>query len=50
MKFTVGLQYTIDAFLQSILDHRADIGEVYFSWGDFPNGRSNQLQNAVLRS
>ena len=45
MKFTVGLQYTNDAFLQSILDHRADIGEVYFSWGDFPNGRSNQLNH-----
>ena len=46
MKFTVGLQYTDDAFLDCILENREHIAEVYFAWGDFPNGRSNQLQNA----
>ena len=45
MKFTVGLQYTNEPFLQSILDNREQIGEVYFAWGDFPNGRSNQLNH-----
>jgi len=45
MKFTVGLQYTNDGFLDAILENRRHIHEVYFAWGDFPNGRSNQLQN-----
>ena len=46
MKFTVGLQYTNEPFLQNVLENRERIGEVYFSWGDFPNGRSNQLNHA----
>lgn len=46
MKFTVGLQYANEAFLNCILENREHIGEVYFAWGDFPNGRSNQLQDA----
>ena len=46
MKFTVGLQYTNDSFLECILENKDHIHEVYFAWGDFPNGRSNQLQNA----
>jgi hypothetical protein len=46
VKFTVGLQYGNDAFLEDILQNRQHIHEVYFAWGDFPNGRSNQLQNA----
>lgn len=46
MKFTVGLQYTNDAFLDAIAAQKEHIDEVYFAWGDFPNGRSNQLQNA----
>lgn len=45
MKYTVGLQYTNDAFLRCILENREHVAEVYFAWGDFPNGRSNQLQN-----
>lgn len=48
MKFTVGLQYTNDSFLDCISENREHIGEVYFSWGDFPNGRSNQLQSAAF--
>jgi len=46
MKYTVGLQYANDAFLDCIIQNKAHIHEVYFAWGDFPNGRSNQLQNA----
>ena len=45
MKFTVGLQYTNDSFLECVLENKEHIHEVYFAWGDFPNGRSNQLQN-----
>lgn len=46
MKYTVGLQYANDAFLDCIIENKEHIHEVYFAWGDFPNGRSNQLQNA----
>ena len=46
MKYTVGLQYANDAFLDCIIANKEHIHEVYFAWGDFPNGRSNQLQNA----
>lgn len=46
MKYTVGLQYANEQFLDCILENKAHIHEVYFAWGDFPNGRSNQLQNA----
>ena len=42
MKFSVGLQKTNFNFVKSIIDNRQHIYEVYFSWGDFPNGRGNQ--------
>lgn len=45
MKFTVGLQYASETFLDCIIENKQHIHEVYFAWGDFPNGRSNQLQN-----
>ena len=48
MKFTVGLQFTNEAFLDCIVEQKEHIDEVYFSWGDFPNGRSNQLSDADL--
>ena len=41
MKFMVGLQNRNDDFLQSIIQNKEHIYEVYFSWGDFPNGRNN---------
>ena len=44
MKFSVGLQNMRPALLQSIKQYAPHIREVYFSWGDFPNGRSSQLQ------
>ncbi len=48
MKFTVGLQYTNEEFLSCILENKNQVHEVYFAWADFPNGRSNQLQNSAL--
>ena len=41
MQLFVGYQMCqTDAFLQSILSHREQIGEVYFSWDTMPSGRS----------
>ena len=42
MKFSVGLQSQRKSFLGCIEQYAAHIREVYFSWGDFPNGRSSQ--------
>lgn len=42
MKFSVGLQHNKESFLNCILENARHIREVYFSWGDFPNGRSIQ--------
>ena len=40
MKFSVGYQLTGDSrFLEAILRNREQISEVYFSWGNLPNGR-----------
>lgn len=44
MQYTVGLQkLNTEEYIQSIIENKEHIYEVYFSWGDFPNGRSNQL-------
>ena len=41
MKYFVGYQLCrTDAFLRRILENREKIGEVYFSWGAMPSGRS----------
>lgn len=46
MKYSVGLQKrNSDEYIQSIIERKEQIYEVYFSWGDFPNGRSSQLQD-----
>ncbi|MBQ4110065.1 MAG: hypothetical protein IJC74_04200 [Clostridia bacterium] len=45
MKFSVGLQYLNRPFIDCIKENKNHIYEVYFSWADFPNGRSNQLMN-----
>ena len=39
MRFMVGLPQTGTAFVDRILENRERIYEVYFSWGDFANGR-----------
>lgn len=45
MKFSVGLPKNNPEFVSYVIQQREHIHEVYFSWGDFPNGRSNQLQS-----
>ena len=43
MKFSVGYQFVENnALIEAILKHRNSIGEVYFSWGDIPNGRNTE--------
>jgi hypothetical protein len=40
MKLTVGYQLTTDRrLIDLILQNKATISEIYFSWGDLPNGR-----------
>ena len=45
MIFSVGLKNGDFDFLRCITENKEYIREVYFSWGDFPNGRSNQLMS-----
>lgn len=35
--------FSDDVFIKNIIKRKHSISEVYFSWGDFPNGRNNQL-------
>lgn len=49
MKFAVGYQlFSDDSFIDSIIKRKDAVSEVYFSWGDFPNGRNNQLRNELM--
>lgn len=49
MKFSVGYQLSDNtAFLTKIIEYKSQIYEVYFSWGDFPNGRNNQIKRADM--
>jgi len=49
MKFSVGYQlFENDKFTSSIIDFKEYVSEVYFSWGDFPNGRNNQIKHMGL--
>ncbi len=41
LKYSVGLPNNDPAFLNCITENKEHIYEVYFSFGDFPNGRSN---------
>ena len=44
MRFDVGYQICQDDYyVNEIIKRKESISEVYFSWGDFPNGRNNQL-------
>lgn len=45
MKFSVGLPKICDSFLGHITENAPHIYEVYFSWGDFPSGRSSQTES-----
>lgn len=45
MKFSVGYQLFSDTnYIENIINRKNSISEVYFSWGDIPNGRNNQLR------
>lgn len=47
MKFSVGYRLSENKrFPEMILENAKSISEVYFSWGDFPNGRNSTLDNA----
>lgn len=43
MKYMVGLNSAKPEFTETIISQKDHIYEVYFSWGDIPNGRSSQL-------
>ena len=45
MKFAIGYQVFGDNhYIENIIQRKDNISEVYFSWGDFPNGRNNQIE------
>ena len=49
MKFSVGYQLLPHTyFIEEIINRKDSISEVYFSWGDFPNGRNNQLRQSGM--
>lgn len=49
MKFSVGYQLCKGTeFLDKIIEYKDQIYEVYFSWGEFPNGRNNQIKRADM--
>jgi len=49
MKFDVGYQLYPDyTYINEIIKRKENISGVYFSWGDFPNGRNNQLKRADM--
>ena len=49
MKWMVGYQLCeSDDFMQEILRQREKIQEIYFSWGNLPNGRHTALQHPDL--
>ena len=49
MKFSVGYQlFEGFEFIEKIIEHKDKISEVYFSFGDFPNGRNNQLKRGDM--
>lgn len=49
MKFSVGYQVNQNnTFMEYIVQNKEHIYEMYFSWGDIPNGRNSMLQNESL--
>ncbi|MBS1370575.1 MAG: hypothetical protein HPZ91_11530 [Lentisphaeria bacterium] len=50
MKFTVGFQLCRErGFLDAVLANRERISEVYFPWGELPNGRGRTALSAELQ-
>ena len=51
MNFFVGYQLFEDSeFVESIINRKKHISEVYFSWGDIPNGRNSQIDRCDISS
>jgi len=51
MKYSVGYQmFSDDCFVDEIIKYKDSLSEVYFSWGDFPNGRNSQLRQSNMTS
>lgn len=50
MKYMVGLKNADVELLECIKKNKENIYEVYFSWGDIPNGRTSQLESARYTS
>jgi len=49
MKFSVGYQVNKDNnFMEYLAQNKEYIYEMYFSWGDIPNGRNSMLLNSEL--
>lgn len=49
MKFSIGYQImSTPSFMEYIAENKEHIYEMYFSWGDMPNGRNSMLQNAAF--
>ncbi len=49
MKFSVGYKVnTSSSFMEYIVENKEHISEMYFSWGDIPNGRNSMLMNRDL--
>ena len=49
MKFSIGYQLNTDtSFMETIVKNKEHIHELYFSWGDIPNGRNTILSNSEL--
>ena len=51
MKFSVGYQMIDgDALTEKIIEYKEHISEMYFSFGDFPNGRARQTERRDMSS
>ena len=49
MKYSVGYRMFEDSsFTDEIIKYKNHVNEVYFSWGDFPNGRNLPTQQNVM--
>lgn len=49
MKFSIGYKVDSDtSFMEYIVEQKEHIHELYFSWGDIPNGRNSMLMNEKL--
>ena len=48
MKYSVGLQYENERFIDEIVARKAGVSEVYFSWGDFESGRGRTTEHGDL--